>query len=116
MKNHTDRSLLEFANTINSLHDFAVPKANKTARTAYNLNKVANNVENQAFRKATSGIQSPEKSAKVAGSLRKMANNRVAAVKVAKVAKTAGKLGAVGVLGGAGIAAVNKMRKRNATK
>lgn len=129
--NHTDRSLVEFANTINNLDEFGRGRdkkkrvrrggmsANKTARTAYNLNKVAQGVEAKGFRNAVNGVRSPEETKKLAGSLRKMAGNRVNAVKVAKVAKTAGKVGAAvagaGLLGAAGLGAIKKMRsKKNA--
>ena len=84
-----------------------------TAVTGRNLGKAAANVEKKAFKNAVNGVASPEQSAKLAGSLKKMASNRLGVSKLAGKGKIAAGVAAGGLLAGA---AVNALRNRKKNK
>lgn len=85
----------------------------KAAVSAKNISKAAQGVEKKAFRSAVNGLRSPEESAKLAGSLKKMAANRAGVSKLAGKGKVAAGLAAGGLLAGA---AVNALRNRKKNK
>lgn len=85
----------------------------KAAVTAKNLGKAAQGVEKNAFKNAVNGVRSPEETAKLAGSLKKMASNRINTSKLAGKGKIAAGVVGGGLLAGA---AINALRNRNKNK
>ena len=113
--NHTDKSLIEFANTINNLHEFGVITSSGKINSS-DGGQVLGAGKRKVRSSAPSAMKKAAQTTKIATGLRSM--NADKAVKLGNTVKKAGKVGAglvaAGALGAAGMAAVKKMRKKDA--